>query len=416
MDYDFQSQQATLARQRAMADMLRRQGAQAQQPQGSMVGGQFIAPSIFQRLNPMLQQAMGSYYDQEAGKAEQAYGQQVGQAQQDWQSQLPQAIAAQNGTPMDGGGMTMEHQDSPAMPVTTGQVLKHTMAGMQIPGNEKAAETYNRGALAEIGREDIQKQQTAENALRLQQAREAKLLDMQKAREQIENQLKYHEMDNQSRERAKAADNALRLQIEQMQIEAGKYREKLGSSERIDMQRDQNMERNTQRLAAASQAIAPMVVTGQAVQDMLDSYKDKKSVPGIGYEAMFTPFALKQEANVNRAKIQRFANAVARSEIGLSQTLSEQAQQALSNMSNGKFSEAEFKAAWPEILAKTNASISNLHGGYGPEVLKKYTESGGNLSLIGPKAKSEVTVVRTGKDATGKAVEQLSDGTVRYAK
>ena len=94
---------------------------------------------------------------------------------------------------------------------------------------------------------------------------------------------------------------------------------------------------------------------------------------------------LKQEANVNRATIQRFANAVARSEIGLSQTLSEQAQQALSNMSNGKFSEDEFKRAWPEILAKTNASINNLQGAYGQKVLERYNSQGGNIRPIKPK-------------------------------
>jgi len=409
MDYDFQSQQASVARQRALADMLRRQGMNAQQPQGRMVGNQFVAPSIFERLNPVLQQGMGSYYDQEAGKAEQAYGQQVGQAQQDWQSRLPQATAAQV-QPAQQGNNPSAYQPaqeiSPAIPVTTGQVLKHTMAGMQIPGNEKAAEAYNRGALAEITREDMQKQQTAENALRLQQAREAKLIELQKAREQIANQLAYHDMDNKSRERAKAADNALRLQIETMQIEAGKYREKLGSNERLVAQQDQQQQRSTERLAAAAQAVAPMVVTGQAVQDMLDSYGDK-SIPGVGYEALLAPVAIKKEANVNRAKVQRFANAVARSEIGLSQTLSEQAQQALSNMSNGKFSEDEFKAAWPEILAKTNASISNLHGGYGPEVVKRYTEGGGNLALIGPKKKAEAKA--ESKVINGKTYVKIGD-------
>jgi len=219
MDYDFDSQQASVARQRALADMLRRQGMSAQQPQGQMVGGQFIAPSIFQRLNPVLQQGMGSYYDQETSKSEAGLASQAGQAAKEWQSSLPQTIAAQTGTPFQGRGMLMESQDTPEQPVTTGQVLRHTLAGMRIPGNERAADVYNRGALADLAREDTQKARkedlAAAHAAKLSAQQEKAQSDLDELNRRLEDRA----LDRTSREQMARDQRALTAQIAQGNLE-----------------------------------------------------------------------------------------------------------------------------------------------------------------------------------------------------
>jgi len=275
--------------------------------------------------------------------------------------------------------------------------MKWLGQGSQIPGNAPTAIAMDKILGEEVKRED-------EQAARHLDKQEALISQERTKKDALIAQMQTHAMDNASRNEIAKMIRASDERIQQMQIDAGKYREKLGSSERMQAMKEDHLQRSSERLGNAATAIAPLVVTGQAVQDMLDRYGDAKSIPGVGYEALLTPPLLKKEGNVNRATIQRFANAVSRSEIGLSQTLSEQAQQALSNMANGKFSEEEFKAGWPEILAKTNASINNLHGAYGPEVVNKYNAQGGNLSVIKSKKGSEdkgTPKVRVFNPATG---------------
>ena len=154
---DFQSQQATLQQQQQLAAMLRKRADQAQQPQGQMVGGQYIPPHFLQQLLPMFQQAQAGYAQSQADDQERQFSRGANSAAQSWQSQLPQAIAAQPeqfGPPEEGGSPELAAQ-SAQMP-DRGSILKATLAGMQIPGNEKAALLWNKGMGEDLAREDAQ--------------------------------------------------------------------------------------------------------------------------------------------------------------------------------------------------------------------------------------------------------------------
>jgi hypothetical protein len=186
---DFQSQQQELERKRAMAEMLRRQSS-TPAPQGQMVGGQFVAPSFAQYLPGLLNAAQSAYAQKQATDAEKAYGQQVAQAKQQWMSSLPQATAAIPGReelygPVAPGGSPelAAVPEVPAQLPDTSSILKATLAGMNIPGNEKVAGLWNQGMLAEKTREDQQTFRKDETAARMAQERELRLaaLAQQKA-------------------------------------------------------------------------------------------------------------------------------------------------------------------------------------------------------------------------------------------
>jgi hypothetical protein len=170
---DFQTQQQELERKRAMAEMLRRQSS-SPMPQGQMVGNQFVAPSFAQYLPGLLNAAQSAYAQKQAGDAEKAYGQQVAQAKQQWQSSLPQATAAIPGReelfgPQEMGGSPelAAVPEVPAQRPDTPSILKATIAGLNIPGNEKVAQLYSQGMLTEKAREDQQTFNKEQAAARL---------------------------------------------------------------------------------------------------------------------------------------------------------------------------------------------------------------------------------------------------------
>lgn len=172
---DLVTQQFNAARQRKLADLLRAkaEGTPNYTPnEGRMVAGRYLAPSWSQNLssliNPMMQQRRAGEQEALANEQESAYNQATQQARQQWQSQLPQAIAAkaaQHTLPEDQEGPSIPEQ--PAQPVSTAQIFKHALAGGNIPGNEKAAELYMKGAMSDQAREDTQ-------IFRTQEAREAR--------------------------------------------------------------------------------------------------------------------------------------------------------------------------------------------------------------------------------------------------
>ena len=186
---DFQTQQQELERKRAMAEMLRRQSS-SPMPQGQMVGGQFVAPSFAQYLPGLLNAAQSAYAQKQAGDAEKAYGQQVAQAKQQWQSSLPQATAAIPGReelygPQEMGGSPelAAVPEVPAQRPDTPSILRATIAGLNIPGNEKVAQLYGQGMMAEQTREDQQTFNKEQAAARMAQERDLRMaaLTQQKA-------------------------------------------------------------------------------------------------------------------------------------------------------------------------------------------------------------------------------------------
>jgi hypothetical protein len=408
VNFDFESQD--IERQALMAAMLRKQAMESAaqgMPQGQMISGRYVAPHWTQQLastlNPVLQQAGAGNLENQVSGRKAVLSQAIEKARQDWLERMPQ------GTPAQPAQMSPEVQGNnpsayvppqqtataaPAQLPSAMERMKWMAEGSRVPGNGPLALTLGKMMESEVTREDTQRarqeQAQLEAQLRLQQ-------------KQQELQARLEEAHMRGATQRDLAAMALEGRREIAAMAAG------FKSEASEDRKERHAQLSTEKLGNAAQAIAPMVVTGQAVQDMLDRYGSGKSIPGVGYEARLAPEAIKREANVNRATIQRFANAVARSEIGLSQTLSEQAQQALSNMSNGRFSEDEFKAAWPEILAKTNASIDNLYGAYGPTVIDRYNSQGGNLKRVQSKKPQQTPEQRLQEL---RARKQATQGTV----
>jgi hypothetical protein len=154
---DFEQQAIAIARQRKVAELLRKQAGGM--PEGQMVSGRFVKPSVLASLAPVLGNFNAHLTDLGADKNERAYQGRAAEATKNWESQLPQAVAgrAELPGPRDEGG-SPELNAIPAQPLTTGRILKHTLSGMRIPGNEKAAALTNQALMGELTREDTQQE------------------------------------------------------------------------------------------------------------------------------------------------------------------------------------------------------------------------------------------------------------------
>ena len=158
-EIDFAQKLADLKRQQQLAALLRKQVGE--QPQGQMVSGRFVKPSILQHLAPLLQQYQAGQAEQAAGTQEAQLAQQTNAAQRDWQSSLPQATAAVRATdpPQDIGGNMIqgpEYEKTPASMPDRGQVLKAALRGMRIPGNEGATKMWADAMGKDLERHDTQ--------------------------------------------------------------------------------------------------------------------------------------------------------------------------------------------------------------------------------------------------------------------
>jgi hypothetical protein len=240
---DFATGISQAERQRKIAEMLRQKGMEAG-PQGQMVSGHYVAPSIFAQLTPLANQLAGQYAGGKADELEKASKDQITKARDQWASSLPQAVAAKEqqtqqymAPGMEGeeaipGLQTITQQAQPAQPVTTGQVLKHTLAGMEIPGNEKAAGVYNTGALAEITREDTQKAAADAAAARAAEVKynaAAKAQsDAERQRERIEAQIQLAGNNEALRRDLQSQSLALQRQIAEMSDATRRYGIEMG--------------------------------------------------------------------------------------------------------------------------------------------------------------------------------------------
>jgi len=208
------------ARQRRLADMLRKQamGSQFEADPGRMVSGHYVAPSWAQGLNnairPVMDNRAAAQAEALAAQQEAASSGAVNVARQQWQSSLPQALAgvAERAGPIDPNNLG-ELSEVPAQPVTTGRVLNHTLAGLAIPGNEKAAGVYNQGALADIAREDQQNFRKEEAAAARAASIQKGIADREAKVEELRIRMGDKALDRASREQIAQAQRQLTQQI-----------------------------------------------------------------------------------------------------------------------------------------------------------------------------------------------------------
>ena len=222
-------QQDQIDRQVKIANALRLKapvpGAASNSPEGQMISGRYVAPHWSQQMaavmNPLLQQSQANQADAQIAGQRSVLSQAMAKARGDWQAQMPQGIPGHPELqgPVNPEGGSPELQAQAAQPVTSGQILKHALAGAMIPGNEKAAEMYNKGALADQAREDAQAFRTqesmAQRAAMLQKAQE----DRQARADELKMKLEDRTLDRASREQIASAHNALVAELGQGNLE-----------------------------------------------------------------------------------------------------------------------------------------------------------------------------------------------------
>jgi len=212
---DFQTQSAEVQRQRLIADMLRKQGA-SQRPEGKMVGGRYIRPNLAEFLPGLLNSFDAGQISRQADTAEKQYGADVSAAKESWASSLPRAVAgvpgrvALPGPPDANGSPELAAREAvPAVLPTREAILKATLAGMRIPGNEKAADLWNRGMESDLVREDTQTARSEAAAAAAQARREAMEFQQRADAERRKNDLEQRERESLRR------SEDTRLSIEQ---------------------------------------------------------------------------------------------------------------------------------------------------------------------------------------------------------
>lgn len=395
---DFTTQQQAILRQRKLADMLRMQAEQTptytEQP-GRMVSGHYVGPSWAQSLNalvsPMMQRQYANQQDAQATQQEQAYGTAVEQARQQWQSALPQTIQGHpelQGPQAQGG--SPELAAVPTQLPDRATILKHTLAGMQIPGNEKAAALWNQGMGAEWEREDKQKEAAQLQQERLQQAKELRLAQLQQQAEQQRALLESKALDRDARIQMAAQHNETLRAIAAMRGDG---------SNKQDPVEQRAIQNDITKLSTRMGPITPVLDAAQQVQDLFDAYTDPKTgktkpIPGLGYVGALPGWArsagqeaglLPEATNANRAVVERLVGNVMRNQAGLSQTISEQARVLQTMLSSGSYDQKDFMKAWGSFTQNLDAELANIKAGHRPEAVDAYVARGGRLE--GPKAR-----------------------------
>jgi hypothetical protein len=377
MDFDpvaLLAQQTGVDQQALLAKMLRQQagGGQVQMPEGQMVSGHYVAPSITQQLaaviNPLLGQYTARNAENELGQKQAVLQQTIAKAQQDWAQQMPQgtpgqaAVAPVQGAPIERGGQA--NPEAVGQPAVAPQLpsalqrLQYAMAGSQIPGNGPNAAAYLKVTGDEVAREDNQ-----------QAKKDAQVAELAFRKQQLEAQM--------AEKRGTAAEmlawrrehDQILLQIAAMNASAAGNKSGLTPSQQAT--EDRFEEQQTQDIINKLTPMTTLARRGQVVQDMLDAHyspetKTYKPIPGIGFESKLgramgaaeAVGAVKPGASTNNAKVRAYLNSVLKSNAGLSQTITEQANTLQEALAGGDYKQDQFITGWKNLMRLMQEDIS----------------------------------------------------------
>jgi hypothetical protein len=221
---DFEAQAESAARQRLVADRLRKQAMASQQPEGRMVGRQFVNPHWLEQMIPLLNQYQAGAAERQAAGAEQESSNQQNQAANQWRQSMPQDIAPTQAVPAIPGDIDQRPDmpvgaealaATPGNPMTRQRILQHTLAGLANPRTAKEAMLVNAGLTDDlktkearadkaIEREDLQNWKSAESEKARVQAAELKREALSNQLAIVEMQLADKTMTREMRERLEA--------------------------------------------------------------------------------------------------------------------------------------------------------------------------------------------------------------------
>lgn len=394
---DFEGQQAKLEQQRQMAQLLRKQAMATPQADGQMVGNRYVQSSWLEQLIPIMQQLNAGNAEDVANKtsadnsaAQEAHAQQ-------WRSALPQAVAGRPALPGPQAEQgSPELNAVPDQPVTRDAILKYTLEGLRNPRLKDEAGLVNKSLTSELDQreaKDFKRQENAAAAVERAQVQQDRL----EARKQ-ELEMRLADSRLAAEDRAKLAaqhdatlraiadnGNASREAIAEMNL-AGK-KDAAG----------REMRTNIEHLSRRAEPVVPMLNAAQQVQDMIDAHTDEKTgkvkdIKGIGFITGSLPGAVTSvQGSTNRQKVQMFANAMIRAQAGLSQTLSEAEKVELEMLRSGRFTQAQFTAAWPNLMSKVNSTHDAIQAGYEPNVVNTFNKRGGKFNPVKSKFSSNLT-------------------------
>jgi hypothetical protein len=386
---DFTAATDKASKLRKLAEILRKQISEPGST-GQMVSGRFVPTSTQNMLLPAAQEMRAGLAGSRADAAEQAARMMQQQGMQKWASSMPQPLPGQDIQGPTEPGMPGLGQ-TPSIPVTRNAILKHTLAGMMNPMSAPLAKEYSTQAIKGIDAQDTRDFKSSESAAERGAKHDLKL-------EELANQMDIKKEQIASNERLGADTTALRRQLVEMQTAAQKY----AADQRLEgtklmaarptgggnaNQVDNKIEDNLTKLSTRMDQLTPVKTSALNVQKIIDDNTDPttgkvKSIPGFGYGALKPAFMQGTKEAANSAAIQAWANAVIRSQAGLSQTLNETQNQLLESLARGRGSQAQFLEIWPVLMEKLNATLDSTEAGHRPESVQRFLDRGGNLSRV----------------------------------
>jgi hypothetical protein len=171
--------------------------------------------------------------------------------------------------------------------------------------------------------------------------------------------------------------------------------------ERLRRQEQQDAEKKEKDITTGATALSKRLeeltnlYSGvRGLNERLTGYAEKgvTTLPGMGYLSdvklrgidVAGPF-LGEEGKINRSLVKNVTNELLRAASGQAVTLSEDQRAQLVQMATGNYSQQDFLNAWSNVIVpKMNEAITNLSGGYSPEVKQRYLQQGGRIDVTKP--------------------------------
>jgi len=180
---------------------------------------------------------------------------------------------------------------------------------------------------------------------------------------------------------------SLALQREQANMNAELRRLGLQAQQaRVDDMRDRNLDRQVTGFSNQLQQtkLPNLGASISNLNDLLKKYEGKSDIPGVGVvegSGLIPGFLRSTEGANVKSAIQGVANDLLQLYSGAAVTLPEAERRELEMMSGGRFSEENFKSAWPRIVSRFNATVGNLSAGVSDAVRQEYSSRPGAMSL-----------------------------------
>lgn len=400
-----EQQQTSVLRKALLAKALREQTMQGNRPpQGQMVSGHYVAPSIFEHIaavaNPLMRQYDANNAEQQAETQQSMLGKTLAAMRQQAIQQFPQGEPGQEAVPEQQGNNPSafapgQEAIAPRLPNAM-ERLKWMGQAAQIPGFAPTAMAMDKILGDEVNREDRQKEAQSVLKQTLAAQRQSQIERLTAQAEALRQRSEDKALDREQRAALAAQSNAIRQQIGVATatsldgLTAGQQATERG---RIAEQR--------RHMTTTVAPVASMARSAQDVQDVLEKYYDPekkayKPIPGIGLitmlgdrlglaEAASTKLgldAIPEGSTANAAAVQRFINSSLRSNAGLSQTLTEQLNTMKEMLAGGKYTQEQFINNWQRVLHALNNDLRDRVAGFPDEAVKQYSNAGGQIEGV----------------------------------